>query len=311
MRTRLAVLLGVLLAFAALPTAQGPAPPNPDFPAWITPPSFAATWPGLANCTTTGTVLVGGATPACSANPSVTTVTTTGDITSSAGNITATAGAFIVAAGQGYTFGAGGAQGRLYSPNADGRYNLVNGALTAGVELNVITDLTLWVKSRAGADTAIVKAATVNATTAYQFNGSSFGTATVGPSSISGTTSTAAFVMAGLGGSFTTQTGRANICMSGNMDNLTANDGGQVQISYGTTVPVPTKNAPLQGTQVGPQLASSSSVLAAAAVLPYGACWVVTTLTPGTTYWIDTAYVALTGGTLVLTQASMSAFDIP
>ncbi len=117
--------------------------------------------------------------------------------------------------------------------------------------------------------------------------------------------------MAGLGGSFTTRSGRFSICMSGNIDNTTVNDGSKVQISFGTTVPTPTLNAPLQGTQVGPIQQLSQAALPAATITPYGACWVVTGQTKNTTFWTDVAYGAITGGTAVLTQASVIAYDIP
>lgn len=157
----------------------------------------------------------------------------------------------------------------------------------------------------------VATAGNVSAASAFQIAGNAFGSSTVGPSSVTGTTSTAALQMAGLGGSFTTRSGRFAICMSGNLDNTTVNDGSKVQISFGTTVPVPTLNAPLQGTQVGPIQQLSQTALPAATITPYGACWVVTGQTKNTTFWTDVAYGAITGGQAVLTQASVIAYDIP
>lgn len=73
MRRHIAVVLAVLLMSGAVPQAQNILPPQ-GFPAWIIPPSFLGTWPTLTNCTTSGTVLVGGGTPSCSATPSLTSV---------------------------------------------------------------------------------------------------------------------------------------------------------------------------------------------------------------------------------------------
>lgn len=148
------------------------------------------------------------------------------------------------------------------------------------------------------------------ATNAFQVTGNAFGTSTIGPSSVSGTTITAALVMAGLGGSFTTRTGRFEICMSGNLDNTTLNDGSKVQISFGTNA-TPALNAPLQGTQVGPIQQLSQAALPAATITPFGACWLVTGQAVNTAFWTDLAYGAITGGTAVLSQASVVAHDIP
>jgi len=150
---------------------------------------------------------------------------------------------------------------------------------------------------------------TVNATTAYQVNGNTFSTATVGPASPVGTTSTT-LVMAGLAGALTTRTGRIELCMGGYLTDNTANDGTKAQLSYGTGT-APLNGAVLTGTQVGPVQQYSAATLAAAASAPYGACWIVTGLSVGTAYWFDTAFAAITGGTASLGQASMIARDIP
>src|SRR5258708_6435754 len=149
---------------------------------------------------------------------------------------------------------------------------------------------------------------TPHVTSAYQHNRNAFGTATVGPSAPAGTTSTT-LVMAGLAGCFVTRTGHAAVCMSGVAADSVANDGTRVQISYGTGT-APINGAVLTGTQIGPvQQFNASSVGAATA--PYGACWVVTTLTPSTTYWLDLAFSTITGGTATLTQASQVAHAPP
>lgn len=150
---------------------------------------------------------------------------------------------------------------------------------------------------------------TLNVTTAYQMSGAAFPTATVGPASPTGTTSTT-LVMAGLAGAITTQTGRIILAMSGYLTDNTANDGTKAQLSYGTGA-APVNGAALTGTQVGPVVQYSASTLAAAASAPYGVVWVITGLTKNTAYWFDTAFAAITGGTAALGQASMAAYDIP
>jgi hypothetical protein len=155
----------------------------------------------------------------------------------------------------------------------------------------------------------LISAPTLNATSAYNINGNAFAAATIGPSTPAGTTSLT-LVMAGLAGSITTRTGRIEICMSGVLTDNTANAGTRAQISYGTGT-APMNGVAVTGTQIGPLQAYTASTLAAAAQAPYGACWNVTTLTGGTTYWFDTAFSAITGGTGSLLQASMEAHDIP
>lgn len=190
------------------------------------------------------------------------------------------------------------------------------GAVRAlGLGVGGLATATQWVINTSGnfvdQGTHTITAGSTISGTAYQISGLAFGTSTIGPSSVAGTTITANLVMAGLGGSFTTRTGRFEICMSGNMDNTNANDGTKAQISFGTTVPTPTLNAPLQGTQVGPIQQNSQVALPAATITPFGACWIVTGQTVNTAFWTDIAYGAVTGGTGVLSQASVVAHDIP
>lgn len=192
---------------------------------------------------------------------------------------------------------------------ADGKVNFTNQAATIGAMLDVSSDALAAFRTRAGTDAATLQASVVNATSSYQLNGNAFATGTIGPSAPVGSTSTA-LVMAGLGGSITTRTGRILLCMSGVMQNSGANDGSKAQMSYGTGG-APSNGAALTGTQIGPIQQYNASTLAAAASAPYGSCTIVTGLTKGTAYWFDTAFAAITAGTTTLTQAYMSANDQP
>ena len=165
--------------------------------------------------------------------------------------------------------------------------------------------LTLTGNLAGGSNT--VTAATVNATTAYQFNSSAFATASASPADPTGTTSTTG-VMMGLAGSITTRTGRAVVIVTGTIADSIANDGGQVQIRYGTGT-APTNGAALTGTAVG-SLQQFTAGATAAAKGGFAVAAVVTGLTGGTAYWLDLSLAAITGGTATITGVSIAAFDI-
>lgn len=123
----------------------------------------------------------------------------------------------------------------------------------------------------------------------------------------SNTTSTAAFVMVGLAGTFTPSgSGAVLIAICGQMGNTTTGDGTQVQISYGTGG-APANGAALTGTQVGPQ----PQFTALTGVLNNNFCVIaiVTGLTPGTAYWIDLAAKTLTGGASTLANVGISVHE--
>lgn len=149
---------------------------------------------------------------------------------------------------------------------------------------------------------------TINATTAYQFNGSAFATTQSAPSNPTGTTSTTG-VMTGLAGTFTPRTGRAVIIVSGTIKSNTANDGAQVQIRYGTGT-APGNGDALTGTTLG-ALQRHVDAAVTTEEVPFSVSGVVTTLTSGTAHWIDLGLAAITGGTATITGISVTAFDIP
>ena len=112
-----------------------------------------------------------------------------------------------------------------------------------------------------------------------------------------GTTSTT-LVMSGYGQTFTpSKTGRVLVLLFANVNNNTAGDGVQAVLSYGTGA-APAANSALTGTQVGGTAKETSA--AASASNEVALAVVVTGLTVGTTYWLDAAYSAVTGGTATI-----------
>jgi hypothetical protein len=112
-----------------------------------------------------------------------------------------------------------------------------------------------------------------------------------------GTTSTT-LVMAGYGQTFTpSKTGRVLIILLANVNNNTAGDGVQAVLSYGSGTP-PAANSALTGTQAGGTAKETSAAASASNEVALAA--VVSGLTVGTTYWLDVAYSAVTGGTATI-----------
>jgi hypothetical protein len=98
------------------------------------------------------------------------------------------------------------------------------------------------------------------------------------------------------------------IIISGNITNNTANDGGQVQIRYGTGV-APSNGDPLSGTAAGGVVRMSNVGATASTEYPFTTNAVVT-LTPGTLYWIDLSLAAITGGTSNVDELSVSIVEL-
>ena len=127
------------------------------------------------------------------------------------------------------------------------------------------------------------------------------------PSNPTGTTSLTA-VMMGLAGSITLQgSGRVLLMLSGDLQNNTTADGATVQLSYGTGT-APTNGAALTGTQVGNT--ESFTALTGVLVVPFAQQAVVSGLTVGTTYWLDAAVKAVTGGTASILNISLTAIEL-
>lgn len=132
---------------------------------------------------------------------------------------------------------------------------------------------------------------------------------TATPNAPSGTTSTAAQVMMGLGVAFTpTATGRALVVISGNVVNTTGGDGAEIQIRYGTGT-APTNGAAATGTTVGGAVAFFPASGAANFKVPFTLSGYVTGLTIGTAIWVDSGLRALTGGTAGIANLSVTVLE--
>jgi len=127
------------------------------------------------------------------------------------------------------------------------------------------------------------------------------------PADPTGTTSTAG-VMMGLAGSITpVYTGRVLMLISGNVANSTLLDGINAQIRYGTGS-APANAAALTGTAVGSLNKTTSAVNAQKTGIALQA--IVTGLSLATAYWIDVSLAAVTGGTVTLTNVSLTAIEL-
>jgi len=112
-----------------------------------------------------------------------------------------------------------------------------------------------------------------------------------------GTTSTT-LVMAGYGKTFTPQkTGRVLIILYANVNNNTAGDGVQAVLSYGPGTP-PAAGAAVTGLPTGGTAKVTSAAAGASGEVVLAT--VLVGLTVGTTYWLDVAYSAITGGTATI-----------
>lgn len=115
--------------------------------------------------------------------------------------------------------------------------------------------------------------------------------------------------MMGLAGSITpNSTGRVFVVVSGNIVNSTGGDGAKVEIRMGTGT-APSNADALTGTVYGTQQIYTV-VVGAADSVPFALQALVTTLTPGTAYWIDVDLAAVTAGTASINNVQITAFEI-
>lgn len=126
-----------------------------------------------------------------------------------------------------------------------------------------------------------------------------------GVSSPTGTTNTTAKMM-GLGGAITPN-GSGNIFASlcGTLASSVNTDGGTVSLYYGSGT-APINGATLTGTQIG-GFCSDNSITNAT---PFNVSGIAHGLVAGTTYWIDAALAAVTGGTASVQNVQLSAFEV-
>jgi hypothetical protein len=124
-------------------------------------------------------------------------------------------------------------------------------------------------------------------------------------------TASGTLVMLGLNTTITpTVTGRVRISACGTVASGTTNDGGQWQLSYGTGG-APSNGAAVTGTQVG-SVQVLTADLAATDKYPFAVHFTVQNpqMTLGTTYWIDLAFSAISGGTFSMTNVLIEAFEM-
>ena len=126
-----------------------------------------------------------------------------------------------------------------------------------------------------------------------------------------GTTNTTG-VMMGMGGTATITpqvTGRVLVTINGQLATNTATDGAKVEIRMGTGG-APSNGTAMagQGTVYGSQ--QSYTGVTGALSVPFSSTIIVTGLTVGTAYWIDTDLAAVTGGTATITSVSISAEEM-
>jgi len=162
----------------------------------------------------------------------------------------------------------------------------------------------------AGPFTYATPSATVGATLSSHGTGSPPTFVKGAASTVTGTptgTSSSTLVMMGLGGSVTpARSGQVLFASTGYIANSNLGYACGWQIYYGTGT-APVNGAAVTGTAAGSLSIGYSS--ANAADIPVSAGGIVTTLTPGTTYWYDMAVEHFTGGTCSLGSLSIGAFE--
>ena len=131
------------------------------------------------------------------------------------------------------------------------------------------------------------------------------------PGNPTGTTNTSG-LMAGLAGAITPAfSGRVMIIISGRITNSggTAGQGAAAAIRYGTGS-APANGAALTGTEIGNITAMLLERSTASDPFPFTCSALVTGLVLGTAYWIDLRQAASVGGTGVVSNISISAFEV-
>lgn len=120
-----------------------------------------------------------------------------------------------------------------------------------------------------------------------------------------GTTSTTP-VMMGLAGTITPRgDGVVLMILAGDVVNNTGGDGATVQVRYGTGT-APTNGGALAGTPCGGTLTDNTGGTVREI---FSSSCLATGLSLGTTYWIDVAVAAVTGGTATIADLSLSAVE--
>ncbi len=127
-----------------------------------------------------------------------------------------------------------------------------------------------------------------------------------------GTNSTAAYVMLGLGSSWKltpSKYGTVRLHINGQLNNGTTADGINVIIAYGTGT-APINGAGVTGTTVGLNTIFTDLTGLTTNGVPFSKDVIVTGLTPTTAYWFDLQFKAVTGGTASVINAEFIAQEL-
>jgi len=126
------------------------------------------------------------------------------------------------------------------------------------------------------------------------------------PADPTGTNNTTGLMM-GLAGAITpVSSGRVCYSITGDVANNTTADGAKLGLYYGTGT-APANAAAITGTAIG-----AVPVYSAAANnqrVPFNITVIITGLTLGTAYWLDLMLGAVTGGTAVVKNLTVTAFE--
>jgi hypothetical protein len=126
------------------------------------------------------------------------------------------------------------------------------------------------------------------------------------------TTTSSTAVMAGFGSSWalTPKTyGNIRISCWGQIRNNTTADGVRIQLCFGTGV-APSAGAAPSGTTVGSTISWTSLTGLTTNGVPYNLDWIIPSLTPGTAYWFDLQFLAITGGTAGIVNPAFTAQEV-
>lgn len=121
-------------------------------------------------------------------------------------------------------------------------------------------------------------------------------------------TTSAAFVMAGYGLTFTPKkTGIVLVLWYGGASNNTGGDGVILKLAYGTGA-APSGGVAAVGTQAGVNITITNA--GANAVIPFSHVVLITGLTVGTTYWFDLQIAQTGGGTAASQNGAVSFIEL-
>lgn len=127
-----------------------------------------------------------------------------------------------------------------------------------------------------------------------------------------GTSSTAAYVMMGLGSSWKLTPSKyttVRITINGQMNNATTADGINIIMAYGTSG-APGNGAAVTGTAVGINTIFTDLTGLTSNGVPFAKNYIITGLVAGTAYWFDLQCKAVTGGTASVLNLEFTAEEM-